>query len=347
MIRFLYSLLLFPLSFLYAQEPSHCKRSICLFIREDYRGEREFAERMRIAGENLGWKVKITNPYSYQEIDTDYDWIFTLAPEKNFSFRQKEEYLILFDPVNHYFNWEGLIKKWYLNFAGYLTTYEPTALFLEDIKENKKRFYPKRWYPTVQYRAYRKVNPMKLFYFIGHWGDRRTDQRYQTMQYLLAQTDYANLFGNAYIGKNYGKAFKGEINYDGESVINRISEMGVCLIFHSKIHLQHKIPSGRIFEAAAASAVIISDLNPFVIKHFRDSVLYVNQELSGEEMFKQIDEYMIWIKNHPQEALKKAQRAHQIFEEKFLLEQQLLDFSDYIESLQLIESDGVSSSITP
>lgn len=319
------SLLFLPLCFLCSDE-----RSICLVINREFRGEREFAERMRIACKNLLWKVQISDYHDFQDADCNYDWIFTLVPEKKCSLKHAD-YLILFDPVNHYFNQEGHLKDKYQDYTGFLTTYENCDLLLEDIKE--KQFYPKRWYPTAQFRPYRKVTPTRLFYFIGHWGDRYSDQKYQILQHKLAQTSYANLFGHPYMGRAFGKAFKGDIAYNGESVINVISEMGVCLVLHSEVHLKYGIPSGRIFEAAAASAVIIADLNPFVVDHFGDAVFYVNQELSGEELFKQIDSHMQWIQNHPEEALKMAKRAHQIFEEKFLLEQQLLDFNNFHFSL--------------
>ena len=100
-------------------------------------------------------------------------------------------------------------------------------------------------------------------------------------------------------------------------------------MLHSESHHKYKIPSGRIFEAVAASAVVITDRNPFVMEHFGDSLLYIDQTLSGDEMFNQIDAHVMWIQNHPEEALEMAKRAHQIFEEKFLLEQQLLQFDEF------------------
>lgn len=327
-IRIFYCLVLFPLCFLHSQEESRFKRSICLIINESFRGEREFAERIRIACEHLQWNVQITHLNSFQEADCHCDWIFTLVPEKKCSLRH-DDYLFLFDPEHHYFDRDGHLSEKYLGYTGYLTTYKETDLLLEDVKYSKKGLYSKQWYPTAQYRTYRKVTPTRLFCFLGHWGDRLVDLRYQTLYHQLAQTKYANLFGDPLVGIQYGEAFKGNINYDGESVINFISEMGICLVLHSETHLKYGIPSGRIFEAAAASAVIIADLNPFVIEHFGDTVLYIDQELSGEEMFKQIDAHMTWIRKHAKEALKMAQKAYRIFEEHFLLEQQLLDFNEF------------------
>jgi spore maturation protein CgeB len=93
-------------------------------------------------------------------------------------------------------------------------------------------------------------------------------------------------------------------------------------------------PSARIFEAAAASSVIISDELPFTQKHFGDSVLYVDTTQSAEEMFRTIDGHVKWILSHPQEAQELARRSHQIFCEKFALEDFLArDVLDLYESV--------------
>ena len=323
-----YSLLLFSSCSLNSHDIPLSQRSICLITRGEFRGEREFAERIRIACENLRWGVEIADIALPPLSSRSYDWVLTLVPGRSFK-SSNNDYLVLFDPVHHYFNQDGRLNGDFHYYAGYLATYKNTNLLLADIEYQPKRLYPKEWYPTVQYRPYQKVTPTRLFYFIGHWGNRRDDMKYQLLQKELAQKKYTNVFGNPAQGIVYGDAFQGAIDYDGESVINCITEMGVCLVLHSETHLQHKIPSGRIFEAAAASAVIISDLNPFVIEHFGDSVLYVDQELSGVQMAEQIDVHMVWIQNHPEEALMMSQRAHQIFEERFLLENQLLDFDHY------------------
>lgn len=326
----LYSVLFLFSKSLYSREISQPQRSICVILREDFCGEREFGERIKIACENLKWKVKICSQMPPKEACVDFDWMLTLTPEKPHCLLPNH-YLVMFDPEWHYFNPDGHLSENFLDFAGYLATYEKTETLLEDMQNKKKRLYPKRWYPTVYSRPYQQVMPTRLFYFIGRWGNRVATKRHQTLQNELAKKEYTNMFGQPF-GVLYGDAFKGTIEYDGKSVIERISEMGVCLVLHSNTHLKHATPSGRIFEAAAASAVIISDMNPFVVEHFGDSVLYVNERYSGKKFFEQIDAHMTWIKENPQEALQMAQEAHQIFEENFLLEQQLLDFDKFHQS---------------
>jgi hypothetical protein len=297
------------------------ERSIHIILRTDYRGECEFAKRIQIACQNLGWQAHISD---LSDIDqSDYDWQLTLTPGKK-SLSSKNDYLVLFDPVHHFFDSEGNLLEEYHNYAGYLTTYPYTA----------NSVYPKRWYPTVQYQRYKKVLPHSLFYFIGSWGNRYEEAKYITLQKELENMPYTHFFGTLFAGEPYPKAFRGPIAYDGQSVLDLISSLGICLVLHSDAHLQHAVPSGRIFEAAAASSVIICDKNPFVMEHFQDSVLYVDQNRSGLEMFKQIHTYVKWIQKYPDRACKMAKKAHEIFEEKFLLETQLLDFDQFHQSKQ-------------
>ena len=318
-------LFLFPQPYLYTQTRTP---SICVVIRESYLGEHAFAKRIQKACENLNWRMHLHLMDSKSIKYKNYDWVLTLVPGVQPIFRNNS-YLAIFDPEKIYFKADGHLKKSYLKYAGFLTTYTDTSMILEDLENETDRLYPKRWYPTVQYYPYREVVPDRLFYLLGHWGVRVYDSRYKKLQELLATKSYTNFFGSPIVGKSYPKSYRGVISFDGERLINTISQMGVCLVLHSKTHLKYSIPSGRIFEAVAASAVTISDLNEFVIEHFGDSVLYIDQTLSGEEMFKQVEAHMEWIRENPQEALEMAKKAHQIFEEHFLLENQLLDFDHF------------------
>jgi spore maturation protein CgeB len=102
-----------------------------------------------------------------------------------------------------------------------------------------------------------------------------------------------------------------------------MNNTGVTLILHDADHFLGRTPTARIFEAAAASTIIITDRNPFIEKNFRDAVLYIDQEKSAEELFQQIDSHMKWIKDNPEKALLLAKKAHEIFIQKYTLEAQL------------------------
>ena len=319
--------------------------SFGVFNKSKFRGEKEFSERMKIAAKRLGWEVSIFEEDEYLKTKPNtYDFVLCLTP-KTRDLRFKNEYLFLFDPTHHFFTTNGTLEAKYRKYAGYLPTYNDTKLLEEDLGLDGSRIYSKAWYPLVQYTPYRKVDPTCLFYFIGSWGNRLQDEKYQTLQHELSQKPYTRFFGNPKRGEQYGSAFKGSLPYDGITTIKEISQMGVCLVLHSDTHIKYEIPSGRIFEAVAASSVVISDRNPFVVKNFGDTVLYIDQNLSGEEISKAIDRHMNWIRENREEAIEMARKAHCIFEEKFLLESQLLDFYYFVthESLKLSHENDIES----
>lgn len=303
-------------------------KSVGIVINSIWTGEYSFALRLESACKNLGWNVTFLDSENKTHSKKKFDWILTLIPTKkdNPNFSYSPNYLVLFDPINHYYDAECNLREEFSNYFGYLCTFK--GPLYEKIR-NHKRAYPYPWFPTSQYRPYREVVPKRLFYFLGQWGNRLYDAEYKALERCLAEKSYICFFGNPDYGLIYGESYKGFIPFAGESIQDQIAESGVCLVLHSDIHNKYGIPSGRIFEALAASSVIISDRNPFVKKHFGDSVLYIDQTRSGEEMFSEVDIHMQWILSHEEEAQKMAKRAYEIFCKNFLLEDQLLNFDKW------------------
>lgn len=147
-------------------------------------------------------------------------------------------------------------------------------------------------------------------------------QLFKTLFSMLDQRDYLHVYGNRDQWLHTPRSYKGFARHDGETILKKIHQSGVALILHSPNHFLGKTPNARIFEAAAASAVIICDRHQFIQDHFKDSVLYLDMN-SPEQMAAQIDSHMEWIRSHPEEAKALAHQAHQIFVEKFSLENQL------------------------
>jgi spore maturation protein CgeB len=114
--------------------------------------------------------------------------------------------------------------------------------------------------------------------------------------------------------------------YMGKSTKSTVDYMrgsGMVLILHAPDYMIDGVPSPRIFEAAASGAIAITDRHPFIMREFGDSVLYVDHNLPVREMYEQIVQHIRWIKEHGKEANLMAQKAHQIFLDKFTLDKQL------------------------
>ncbi len=161
-----------------------------------------------------------------------------------------------------------------------------------------------------------------LFYCGSNW---EKVPRHKGLFLLLDQKEYTRFYGAPSKWKGY-RSFKGGIPFDGKSVLTTISQCGVVLAINGEKHHWAGAVTNRLYEACASGAVVITDTNPFVKKYWGDSVFYVDVVPEHPEcMLAQIDNYMQWIIAHPTEALSMAQRAQQIFKEKFSLEKQLTD----------------------
>ena len=113
--------------------------------------------------------------------------------------------------------------------------------------------------------------------------------------------------------------YKGDIPLDGRSVIEKISQCGIALCISSLAHLNYGLVSNRVFEAAAAGAVIISDENEFVKRHFGDSVYYIDTR-DQQTAFRQITQIIDAINADPDAALCRAHQSHRIFREQLSLD---------------------------
>ena len=159
------------------------------------------------------------------------------------------------------------------------------------------------------------------------------DARYGKVLSTLDEQPFFNWYGSSALSSK--KSYKGYVR----SVINAIKKHRVALTLHSKHHLENSEPSARIFEAAAAGAVIISDRHPFVLENFADSVLYINQADSEEKIAEDILKHYRWIKNNPEDAITMAERSHQIFVDRFTKEDQLLKIAQ-LHQEAIILDDG-------
>jgi hypothetical protein len=173
----------------------------------------------------------------------------------------------------------------------------------------------------------------RLFYGSANWDQRRRD-RYRKLVQLLDGTDYFDAYGPAGSWKGMVQnSYRGFLPWTGGQLMDAMRKSGVFLCLHCDDQLRSNTPSTRIFEGAAASSLIISDRHPFVEKNFGDSVLYVDQEASPEEMFRQIDGHVQWAQSHPEEAEAMARRSHAVFMDKFRLENEVERIEEFFAKL--------------
>jgi hypothetical protein len=157
-----------------------------------------------------------------------------------------------------------------------------------------------------------------LFYVGKHWdGPRHAD-----LLHYLTQDVPMHIYGPHESWRLLPRGYMGCVPFDGCTLLEKIALAGVALCIHTKDHRLSNVPSCRLFEAAAAGAVIIADEMEYTRTHFGDAVLYADLDQPAESVADEIAAHMDWIRHHPQEARNLARRAHRIFSEQLCLEEQ-------------------------
>lgn len=185
-------------------------------------------------------------------------------------------------------------------------------------------------------QAVNKAFSLRLFY-IGINLEKIQDgnTRYLKLLKVLDRNNKILIYGpNELFGvKNLWEGFnnyKGEIPFDGKTIIKRISEAGIALALNSPVHSLYGTVSNRIYEAAAAGAVIISDDNPYVRKYFKDTVFYIDIKKTEEEQVSDITTILEYIENHRDIAYQMAYAAQEIFVNKLSLDAQVEGLFSFI-----------------
>lgn len=305
-------------------------------------GEHSAAKYFEYAAERLGWEVKIYNMTVKGKEDEivafNPDFIIaTLFRTSDDSFvdtlaAYKKYYWISMPirPLMRKGNWEKLLKtnkkiKYIVHSGSGMLSCPEEEIDVYRKMWNKfdKPFNGIKMLPLPPSNNYEPAEPKKLFWGGMNWDILRS-QRYKKLITNLSDKFSIKVYGP------YGKfsylkpeTYGGYIP-PGIQNIEAIRKNGIYLITHSRIHINNNVPSMRPFEAAAANVITISDMHPFVMKHFGDSMLYFDHDASAEEIYKQVEKHMNWIMANPDKAKEIANRAHKIFLEKFTVDRDLI-----------------------
>jgi phosphoglycerol transferase len=169
-----------------------------------------------------------------------------------------------------------------------------------------------------------------IMYAGTHWDGSRHGQIFAGLEGRVA----INLYGAPAAWTDRGESYRGQLPFDGESVIGALRESGVALCLHKHAHRQANCPSMRLFEAAAAGAVIITDDFGFPREHFRDAVLYVDADLPADLVVGQIVEHMHWISDNPDAANRLAGRSNALFRDRLTLEHMFAALPEFVDRVR-------------
>jgi hypothetical protein len=115
-------------------------------------------------------------------------------------------------------------------------------------------------------------------------------------------------------------AFGGEVAFDGVAVIDAYRSAGIGLCLNHPDFDAEGIPTSRVFEVPAASALMIAGRNKLIEDAFGDAALYIDSEGAPEAVAGAIRDHVEWVRAHPKRALEMAEASHRVFNERFALE---------------------------
>ncbi|WP_141397833.1 glycosyltransferase family protein [Novosphingobium sp. Chol11] len=179
-------------------------------------------------------------------------------------------------------------------------------------------------------------NDRRLVYCGINW--ERLSNKPGRFDHLLRPLDKAgvlDIFGPEVIqGTRVWEGFDGykrEVPFDGKSLIREIAMSGAVLALSSNAHLRSEVMTSRLFEGAAAGALVMADANGFVGRYFADVTVPI--EITGEaskdgaKIIAALEHY----NNSPDEAFKLAKSLQDRYIDSYMLHKQLLGvYQQYI-----------------
>ena len=169
-----------------------------------------------------------------------------------------------------------------------------------------------------------------IMYAGVHWDGSRHGEIFRGLDGRVP----LRLYGPPEAWADRGESYQGVLPFDGTSVIGAIRDAGIALCLHKAAHREANCPSMRLFEAAAAGALIITDDFEFPREWFRDSVLYVDAELPAPTVVEQIVSHVAWAKRNPAAASRLSQRSNELFRRRLTLESMLKPLPDFVERVR-------------
>jgi hypothetical protein len=169
--------------------------------------------------------------------------------------------------------------------------------------------------------------------------------RFSGLLKALDKRDVLDIYGPSEVrGVKVWEGFDGyrrSAPFDGVSLIGDLAESGAVLALSSPAHIRSGIMSMRLFEAAAAGALVFVDGNKFFDDHFENEVIRLKMIGSSEDQATEINRHLDYFNKNPEEALARCASLQSKFLSSYSLHHQLLDvyaaFGKWKEQKQVVE----------
>lgn len=278
----------------------------------------ETARRFGLVADRFGIHARLFNK-SDDLIDFAPDCVLALSCQDG-KLTPFPTYGVLMSPVAHYLRTRRFVRN-ILSYDGYLTISGTVRTWLKDITFGVRKFSAPigAFAPTVQSTHFIPL-PMNSARLV-HVGANTEPARWMGILRDLASDGTLEIHGPPGAWRLLpGSAYKGPVPTDGTGVLRVYANAGVGLDLPSSQAREDSIPSLGLLEIVAASALAITGRHPFLESVFGTTLFYVDFECTPEQVARQIRSHVSWIREHPEEATRRAREAHRIFSEKLAMD---------------------------
>jgi phosphoglycerol transferase len=241
---------------------------------------------------------------------------------------------LLWSPCSFY-AYDPLRHKSILSYDGWLCGSGEIAEWLQDFLVSKGR------QPLIHSHLFLPSAPdcgpagnlpseLTLMYVGRHWDGTRHGAIFRS----LGERVQMNIYGSAESWPHVGDSYRGMLPCDGRSLIEAIRSSGIALCLHKVAHRKYNCPSMRLFEAAAAGALIISDDFAFPRQWFRDSVLYVDPQLPASLVTEQVVAHVEWARANQEAATRLARRSNELFRRALTLDRMFDSLPPFVDRVR-------------
>jgi hypothetical protein len=242
-------------------------------------------------------------------------------------------YGVIHEPRDRFLRFPEYFRN-LLSYDGYLTISESIHTYLRNILAGMKRdtsigfYYNSCQTNQLHSEGVSKAltsGHAKLTYFGTNWDKRR----YSFFKKLAKLKD-VEIYGPERAWRHIDRGtYKGPLPYDGLGPQKKYAENALGLVLLSDEHLADDVISNRIFEITSVGAIAICPRMPWIEKHYGDSVYYFKQSASDSKIVNELEQVIQQIKSQPQDAVRRARQAYDIFNQTFSAEQLLKNACAY------------------
>jgi hypothetical protein len=304
-----------------------------------FSAEREFIRRLCIAAKRMD--IECVPVVTSEEIVNAEPELVLASHEFSAKLTSYNTIGLMWSPPTFYRNDKKRIRS-ILSYDGYLVGSEQVKTFISDLLHGLPRSVEKPcsdfyFLPSCQRwlnRPATRIGGRSLMYAGIHWDG----MRHGGLFYKLHQMGILNCYGPSDSWTHVRGSYHGTIPFDGDSLMNTIHKHGISLCIHKKEHRKANTPSMRLFEAAAAENLIITDDMCFAKKTFGDTAFYLDAHMTEAEKAYFIKDKVEWANAHPHDAADMAIASREIFERNWALEVLLPKVCQFGDSLSIKSS---------